>query len=529
MKESTCGPKGGSAQVKPSIFNRKASLRLYERGAFFALLAAALAMTLLQRSFPSQDGPLHLYYIDVLADLLRGSGFYGTFFTIKHLIPPYAFHAYVLLALNTVFDPLVSEKILVAGYIAWFCAAFRYLVHSVDPENDWAPLLAFPLGLNRMLFLGFYNFCFGVATAVFLAGYWIRNFDRLTWKRTLTLTALVALLAFMHPMALLLGVMFIGLHTAVLLWTRAREQQWKAALAGSRRVVLHAIWAAAPLAWIAAYTTASRVGLDPPKWFRVFTFAFATTLAPFRPTGYRGPLALVSVAILVLAALRLFRRDRGRPADLALALAGAACLAVYVVAPPDMNYNAHVPDRFPIFGTLFLAAFAAGRRLSPRLERAALVALAGVSVYLLGWQFIGKQRIIDLLRPVYDAPVAQARVRAALVADHAIQPYGAYPNNFTPWVWAGAHYLRRSKALFMNFAWLRSPVMIVQPRQPSPCGYEDPYPMLECLQVAGFTRWGRPDVLVAVEPRPVLASELARDLELRPVGPQYDWLHVWAK
>jgi hypothetical protein len=37
----------------------------------------------LQRAFPTQDGPMQLYYADVLSGLLRGGGTYSAYFRMN--------------------------------------------------------------------------------------------------------------------------------------------------------------------------------------------------------------------------------------------------------------------------------------------------------------------------------------------------------------------------------------------------------------------------------------------------------------
>ncbi len=495
------------------------SLRGVERGLFYLLLAAAVGITLIQRAFPSQDGPLHLYYIDVLANLLRGTGEYSKYFTIAHAVPPYAFHPYLQLLLNMVFDPLTGEKLLVSGYIVWFAISFRYLVHSVDPGNDWLPLLAFPFGLNRTLFLGFYNFSYAVATALFLAGYWLRHYDELTPRRSATYLGLTVLLALMHPIPLILGLMFVCAHVVFLVWTRSRRAGLSRAVRAYRWAGLHALWSVVPLAWIAHYTEAGRVGLARPNFMRLLTFAGSTLLAPFRPWGYRGPLAALSLGLLLLAAAR-FRKGgwQNRPADLALLAMAAFSVVMYVVAPHQINLNAHVPDRFPIFGIAFAAAFAAGIRLRRRTESAALACIAISASFLIGWQAVAKQGILHELASVLDAPPATQSARMAIIADKPIGLHGMYPNNFTPYVWAGAHYLRRSKAILLNGAWLRSPIMLVKPRVEAPCEYIDPQPMLMCLAASRGrqTVGGTPDGLIATEVPARLAERVAAELRMAP-------------
>src|ERR1700712_5538131 len=98
---------------------------------FAALLLISLLTVVTCRIFPSQDGPLHLYYAEVTRNLLLGTGHYQSGFVISHFLTPYILQTGVLVALDQLFDPLLSEKLLVCLYIILFCLGFRYLIHSL--------------------------------------------------------------------------------------------------------------------------------------------------------------------------------------------------------------------------------------------------------------------------------------------------------------------------------------------------------------------------------------------------------------
>src|ERR1700730_4855855 len=88
-------------QMKPVTerYSHTISSRI-SRGAFWSLLAACLLFLITLDSFPSQDGPVHSYYADVLQDLLKGGHAYGRYFQISHILPPYALTYYLLIALG---------------------------------------------------------------------------------------------------------------------------------------------------------------------------------------------------------------------------------------------------------------------------------------------------------------------------------------------------------------------------------------------------------------------------------------------
>ncbi|HXA49285.1 MAG TPA: hypothetical protein VNV86_03215 [Candidatus Acidoferrum sp.] len=50
---------------------------------FFALTFMQTTAIWLQRAFPTQDGPMQLYYADVLSGLLRGGGTYSAYFRMN--------------------------------------------------------------------------------------------------------------------------------------------------------------------------------------------------------------------------------------------------------------------------------------------------------------------------------------------------------------------------------------------------------------------------------------------------------------
>ncbi len=59
--------------------------------------------------FPSQDGPMHLYYVHVISRLLAGDPSFAHYFSIRTPLPPYAIHYLLLLGFGKFVTPLVAE------------------------------------------------------------------------------------------------------------------------------------------------------------------------------------------------------------------------------------------------------------------------------------------------------------------------------------------------------------------------------------------------------------------------------------
>jgi hypothetical protein len=495
-------------------------------------------VTLFQRAFPTQDGPLHLYYADVLANLLRSTGAYSHYYQIKHLFPPYAFEPYLLVALNLVFAPLLSEKLLVAIYIVGFCLGFRYLVHSVDPSNEVVPLFAVPLAMHKLLFMGFYNFCYGTAAALFVIGYWLRYHDRLTWRRGAAFLALIVLLASMHPVPLFITLLFIAMHLTLLVAERFRTaagtlaERVRAALADSVRPIGYALVAASSLAWISLYTSKSKLSFFDPDPKRFKTFARLGAVTPFLAPAYRLLLGALIVCLVAAAAVRVFRSARsGKLQDLALPLMAFVCVVAYLVVPWEINNGAHFPERFPIFAFACTAAVAAGLRLSRLAERRIAVAVAAVVCLCIAWQAVMKHRIVRDLASAYDAPILAGGLHGAIVASVPINDRNELPYNFLPDYWAAAHYFRRAHADFLNDAWLDAPIQMLRPRAEGPCSYSDTFPMLDCLADTSAEGQLAPDVLAAAngggDERPT--AQLAGVLGMVRLPFSSPWLTFYAR
>ena len=68
----------------------------------------------------------------------------------------------------------MSEKLLVCCYIFAFGLGFKYLVDSVAERHSPWTLAGAPFCMNLLVYMGFMNYCFGVAQVLFLSGLWIR-------------------------------------------------------------------------------------------------------------------------------------------------------------------------------------------------------------------------------------------------------------------------------------------------------------------------------------------------------------------
>jgi hypothetical protein len=173
--------------------------------------------------------------------------------------------------------------------------------------------------------------------------------------------------------------------------------------------------------------------------------------------------------------------------------------------------------------------------LPPGFERRIAAGLALVAVVCLSWQVVMKQRIINNLAQVYDMKPAPAGRKAVIIGAEPWMKWRGAPVNFDPYVWAGMHYLRRSRAIFLNSAWLDAPISMIEPRAPHSCSYSDPYPMAECLSGFNGKPWlPAPELAVGVyehrgAPDPIPPDRLARALRLVRLPIQAGYLSFYGR
>ena len=273
----------------------------YWNWAFLALLAATALILWAAPVFPSQDGPAHLYYVDVLRGVLTHSAPYAQYFRIKSLLTPYVLEYYSLLALELIFPAATSEKVLLCGYVLLFGFGFRYLVESVAERRSPWILVGLPFCMHALVYLGFLNYSFGVALLLFQCGLWIRYAHSLTARRIAILLAGLALMAITHPVPVAVFLVFAGLH-----WLADVAFETKAFRPRLNTLLLLIFMGIAAAAGQPVYRSFSQSLPPVPSYASVYG-PFATiaaelqlhVVAPFTSLAYRA----VLMALLALLGL----------------------------------------------------------------------------------------------------------------------------------------------------------------------------------------------------------------------------------
>lgn len=173
---------------------------------FVLLLVAYLIPIWAFTYLPTQDGPSHLNNAQILKDYAHWDECNSIFEIRAEPLPNLTSHM-LLAALLYVASPLVAEKLLVSLYVVGFAAAFRYFLQPFGPRRvalSWSALL---LVYTRCFWMGFYNYCLGLALFWLLLGYLLRRRNELGWRVIAILSLLFLATYFTHLSIFLLSLL----------------------------------------------------------------------------------------------------------------------------------------------------------------------------------------------------------------------------------------------------------------------------------------------------------------------------------
>lgn len=439
---------------------------------YFLIVTLHCAWVLSLPLFPSQDGPHHLYLVDIFRKLLfHSSPLYDRTYFIGRYLPPYSTYYYSLICLASVMSLEAADKVLVCAFFLLFATGMRSLLRAVSRQAYFAQFLALPMLLSWTLMMGFVNYSLGIALACIALAFWCRRVggDGLGWRALFLL--LMLLILFTHPVAWAFAQVFLAFHLAseVLQRHRAREQIRCKNLV---RDAFTALLSAAGFSYLRSfqYSTITFQTLEPEPGtyfhrlsMRLFSYIAEHGLAVFADLHdpwtvlYRVLLGVcfVSVAAVAGRALWIWTRKHMHVGSENLALVWAAFAMVFLLAEPFIPAQLNGSDFFaqrlllPLYLSLLVAA-------SPLLKKrlgASLAALGGVlSLFNLG---LAAVRITPIAREISSyrqlPPVHTSG--PGLILFHS-QPATDAKVSFDPYAWAAASYFREHGVLLYNTAWL---------------------------------------------------------------------------
>ncbi len=427
--------------------------------------------------FPSQDGPIHLLYADVLRSLLfRGGSHFGTFFTVKHVLPPYSLYPYLLMGFGRLMPLAMADKVVVCLYMVSFGFGLRYAARGAGPSGGAMALLATPLLFNWALLTGLTSFLLSTTLVFWAAGAWSR-FERGRVGLRVLFGVLLFGITLTHPVPLVL----LGLFCLGELGLRVGMRGWDRGVGEDAAMLLGFIVAFVYVIHFRGDGAAGEVAKTPGLVrHSVDTVRFEVELASILPFRGGSALPLRLVWLLVLAGVvvllaRSLREWRGAGAEVSSSgLAWAAVCGMFVAAlpflPDDVGGGHNFAYRMMLY--VWVSAFLGASLWSGRagwmgMDRLRVVAV-GVAVVLTGMTLVLAQRTIRpaavAIGAAPDLP-AEARGEAGLLLTvpryREARVAARSRLSFDPFQWAGAGLFRRADAVLLDSPWLEEGVLPV--------------------------------------------------------------------
>ena len=412
--------------------------------------------------FPSLDGPIHLYYVDVIRGLLNHTAPYSSVFTLRSPLPPYPFQYASMLLLEKLFSPFAAEKVLLGLYVLWFAITTRYLARSIGPGWRVASVMSLVLTLHSCVYMGFFNYCLAVPTALGLIGFWMRNAQQLTLIKGAVFALGFLTLATMHPVAVLVLIGYIAFHSAFLFGRTYKACEPPSLLYALRNcsAVLLPLLLSVPIGlWLLSVRQSVPLSAIPHQDTAVRRLISAAGLWPVIPVTsayYRHMLMGVFAGAWLLALIQIWRKHRVRVLIVfrgALISTTALMLLLYSVVPPEINGNGYFPVRFCIFASLMMLSALA---LADFPMFAGNVLMAAVLLCVVNTLKMSPlhREFARQIKPLLVGRMAFPSTELTIVAEDCGAPPTMCPEcGFSPYFHAGTHFARNSQAIYTGLPW----------------------------------------------------------------------------
>ena len=189
-----------------------AVLSKYEYYFFLLLIVINLLPLLLFESFPTVDGPAHLYNSRIIIELTTdNTSLLSDYFMFNQNINPNWSGHFILSSLMFLFPALIAEKILIIAYLIFLPLSFRFVFNKLKLKQTYIIYFIFPFTYSFLLYYGFYNFQLGLIFFFLAIGYWEKYLDSgFRLKKIWILIALSLLIFFSHLFIFMMLICVIG-------------------------------------------------------------------------------------------------------------------------------------------------------------------------------------------------------------------------------------------------------------------------------------------------------------------------------
>ena len=181
----------------------------WENYLFCSLLLLNSFPLFVSSNFITLDGGAHAYNTNIISELLfNKESVYHDFYEFNPEAVPNWFTHILLVLFKSVMPYFLAEKLLVLIYFMLTPLFFRKLVLLINPENRALTYIIFPFVHFLMLYLGFFNFCYGILFSFIGFYYWTRHLNNMSAKKWLVMLLISAITYFSHIFPFVVLVMY---------------------------------------------------------------------------------------------------------------------------------------------------------------------------------------------------------------------------------------------------------------------------------------------------------------------------------
>jgi hypothetical protein len=415
--------------------------------------------------FPTGDGPVHLYYADVLWSLVNHQPTYAHDYAIRHLLAPYLVHYLALVSFEHLVSPPMAEKLFIVIIFLTQAFGFRFLARRLGAQASIVSLWMLPLLFSWSLGGGFLNCCFATGVMLWSYGVWTLLGAQHPPGRTASLLLAyaftLAVLVLSHPVPLMVLLLFTA--SDLLLRVLTAPARWRSSAPQAAALAMSCIAFLAP---VLLAQKGQAAAVLPGIGFHADVLReliLGMRLGLFSGIGVHtlnGWLALATrvglIAIVPGVAVLLYKRHPQpyltSPAT-RLLLISVIFLAATVFFPLSLNHSYFFPQRMWDIAWLLVLTCAAAATPSPR-TRHRLTAIALVLIALTAITGLpALTRIARAQQQLTAAPIPQGKRGLFLEPDSAQDGHGA-ATTYPVYAWAGARAFAASHAILLNSPWL---------------------------------------------------------------------------
>jgi hypothetical protein len=153
------------------------------------LLATGLALT---GPVLTSDGPAHVAMAHFLTQIGNPDWpVLNRLFEVNPRLSPNALGHFLLAGLMLMFSPLVAEQIVQAICVLSIPLVARLTLRRLAPDAGWIALFFFPVALQRMFYLGLYNYCLSLSGCILCIWAFLRLRDKSSVTNAMALAAIL--------------------------------------------------------------------------------------------------------------------------------------------------------------------------------------------------------------------------------------------------------------------------------------------------------------------------------------------------